>query len=102
HVRRVLSLDLSQANTRLVAVAREQRLADVVQALRAVGDDLGRAAPDHPALRELGGLTGTLDGLRQALEELVREHDRWQSVDNELRSAADGPGGAADEVALAW
>lgn len=101
HVRRVIGLDLSSANNRLIATARELGLGAVVAALRAVlgGLDPGRA---EAAIGELTRLVSSLADLNGALDALVREHDQWQEIDNNLRVLVGSGAGAADELAVSW
>jgi hypothetical protein len=101
HVRRVIGLDLSSANNRLIATARELGLGAVVAALRAVLGDLGRGGAEA-AIPELTRLVTSLADLHGALEALVREHDQWQEIDNNLRVLVGSGPGAADELAVSW
>jgi hypothetical protein len=114
HVRRVIGLDLSSANNRLIATARELGLGAVVAALRAVLGNLGRGGAEAGIERsEAGGgaprgideltrLVASLADLHGALEALVREHDQWQEIDNNLRLLVGSSAGAADELAVSW
>ncbi len=127
HVRRVIGLDLSSANNRLIATARELGLGAVVAALRAVLGNLGRGRagdagiarsetgggdPDGFAggaggraprgIDELSRQVASLADLHGALEALVREHDQWQEIDNNLRLLVGSGAGAADELAVSW
>ena len=101
HVRRVIGLDLSSANNRLIATARELGLGAVVAALRAVLGNLGRGGAEA-AISELTRLVASLADLHGALEALVREHDQWQDIDNNLRLLVGSGAGAADELAVSW
>jgi len=101
HIRRVLQLDTSSANNRLLTTARELRLGEVVVALRAVLGKHGRRTTGA-SLDELGRLVGALDGLHTTLEALVREHDHWQAIDNDLRHLVDGGQAGFEETLLSW
>jgi hypothetical protein len=102
HVRRVIGLDLSSANNRLIATARELGLGAVVAALRAVLGDLERGHGSQVSIDELTRLVASLAELHTALEALVREHDQWQEIDNNLRLLVGSGPGAADELAVSW
>ncbi|HEX3481680.1 MAG TPA: CHAT domain-containing protein [Kofleriaceae bacterium] len=101
HVRRVIGLDLSSANNRLIATARELGLGAVVAALRAVLGNLGRGGAEA-AIHELTRLVTSLADLHGALEALVHEHDQWQEIDNNLRLLVGSGAAAADELAVSW
>lgn len=101
HIRRVLHLDTSSANNRLLTTARELRLDGVVAQLRSVLDSLGRRAT-AASVEELGRLIGSLDELHTKLDGLVREHDQWQAIDNDLRHLVDSGPTGLDETLLSW
>jgi hypothetical protein len=102
HVRRVIGLDLSSANNRLIATARDLGLGAVVAALRAVLGNLERGCASAGAIDELTRLVGSLADLHGALDALVREHDQWQEIDNNLRLLVGAGAGVADELAVSW
>lgn len=107
HVRRVIGLDLSSANNRLLATARELGLGEVVAALRAVLGELSRsgdhAARAQAAIDELARLVASLGELHTRLDALVHEHDQWQEIDNNLRVLVGGPAAVlVEELALSW
>lgn len=102
HVRRVLGLDLSSANNRLLATARELGLGAVVAALREVLASVQRGRASSASIDELARLVTSLDGLHTALEALVREHDQWQEIDNNLRLLVGSGPAALDETLLSW
>ena len=102
HVRRVLGLDLSSANNRLLATVRELGLGAVVAALRSVLGTLQRGRASSASLDELARLVTSLDELHAGLEALVREHDQWQEIDNNLRLLAGSGPAALDEMVISW
>lgn len=115
HVRRVIGLDLSSANNRLIATARDLGLGAVVAALRAVLGNLERGCAGEGGIErsETGGrasrgideltrLVASLADLHGALDALVREHDQWQEIDNNLRLLVGSGAGVADELAVSW
>jgi len=102
HVRRVIGLDLSSANNRLIETARELGLGAVVAALRAVLGNLERGRAGDAAVHELSRQVASLADLHGALEALVHEHDQWQEIDNNLRLLVGSGAGAADELAVSW
>lgn len=117
HVRRVLGLDLSTANNRLISTARDLRLDQVVAALRSVlgklgpeagGGGGGARAPGGNgsngagAIDELARLVASLDDLQTRLDALVREHDHWQGIGNDLRYCVDSGQAGIEEIRHSW
>ncbi|HEY6175882.1 MAG TPA: CHAT domain-containing protein [Kofleriaceae bacterium] len=100
HIRSVLGRDLSTANNRLVTIARDLGLDTVVTALRAVVANLGphRTA----AVTELIRLVADLEALHTGFGGLVREHDRWQEIGDELRHFVDAGHAGIAETQHAW
>jgi hypothetical protein len=101
-IRRALGLDLSTANNRLLTTARDLRLDAVVTALRSVLASLGVGRTAGASVDELARLVGALDELHTRLEALVREHDQWQAIGNDLRHFVDGGQPGLDEVRHSW
>jgi len=83
-VHRVLSLEFSIANDRLVRTARQVQLGEVADGLERLRG-LFEAMPS--ATRELDRLQAESLELQRRLDALAWEHDQWQLVDNELRAA---------------
>jgi hypothetical protein len=102
HVRSVLGRDLSTANNRLVTTARDLRLDAVVTALRSVLASLGARRTAAASVDELTRLIAALDALHTGLGALVREHDQWQSIGDELRHFVDAGLPGLDETRYAW
>jgi hypothetical protein len=102
HVRRVLNLDTSSANTRLLTTARGLRLGEVVAALRSVVGNLERRRASHISVEELERLVASLDKLHTELETLLQEHDQWQAIGNDLRHLVDAGQDAVDEIQVSW
>lgn len=84
-VRHLLGLDMSSANNRLLATARELGLDAVATALRFILDKLRQNPGRATGIEELARLIANLDDLHRQLEALVREHNDWQQIDNSLR-----------------
>jgi hypothetical protein len=101
-IRRTLDRDLSTANDRLLTTARNLRLDAVVAALRSVLASLGVGRTAGASVDELARLVGALDELHTRLEALVREHDQWQGIGNDLRHFVDGGQPGLDEVRHSW
>jgi hypothetical protein len=101
-IRRVLGLDLSTANNRLLTTARDLRLDAVVAALRSVLAGLGVGRTTGASVDELARLVGALDELHDRLETLVREHDQWQAIGNDLRHFVDSGQPGLDELRHSW
>src|SRR5262245_50537166 len=102
HVRRVLGLDLSTANNRLLTTARDLRLDAVVAALRSVLSSLGVGRTTGASIDELARLVGVLDELNARLDALVREHDQWQAIGNDLRHFVDSGQPGLEETRHSW
>jgi hypothetical protein len=102
HVRRVLGLDMSTANNRLLTTARDLRLDAVVAALRSVLSSLGAGRGTGASIDELARLVGALDELNTRLDALVREHDQWQAIGNDLRHFVDSGQPGLDETRHSW
>jgi hypothetical protein len=102
HIQRVLNVEISSANNRLLTTARELALGDVVDALRSVLASLARTRVTGTPVDELVRLVGTLDELHRRLEVLVREHNQWQGIDNELRLLVGNDLLNLDEARLSW
>jgi hypothetical protein len=101
HIQRVLSLDMSSANNRLLATARELGLGEVVVGLRSVLENLQRGT-NRASFDELVRLTASLHDLHTSLDQLVREHDQWQEIANNLRHLVVGGPAVFDEALASW
>jgi hypothetical protein len=101
HLERVLAVETSSANNRLLTTTRELRLGEVVAALRSVYDSIQHRAT-RASLEELDQLVASLDRQHRQLEALVQEHDQWQGVGNELRLVIGNPRLSREEAQLSW
>lgn len=104
HVRRILTLEISSANNRLLVTARELGLGMVTAELSAALDHRrsGRGRRTTATVGELRRLAERLQELGVALEGLVHEHNQWQAISNELRLLADADLGRLDEIEPTW
>jgi hypothetical protein len=101
HVERVLAVEISSANNRLLTTVRELRLGDVVAALRSVYSSVQRRVSGI-SLDKLDQLVMSLDRQHIQLEALVQEHDQWQGISNEFRLVIGNPRLGCQEIRLSW
>lgn len=101
-IHRVLSTDISSANHQLVGAARNVHLDVTVEELRAVLDRLGRNKLPDKAIGELTRLVTELGKLHEPLDALVREHDQWQQIGNEVRPFIGNDQYDVDHARLSW
>jgi hypothetical protein len=101
-VRRVLHRQPSRINEWIILSARELRLANLVQALTEVCDELserdiepGRVATFRQGLAGLSRLTDNLGAVRD-------DHAQWQTVDSELRVIDAWLDRSTEELVQSW
>jgi HPt (histidine-containing phosphotransfer) domain-containing protein len=102
HLWHVLGCDLSSANQRLLTAARELDLREVVDALTSVAASLDHGRASSASLGELRRLVARLGELDSALDRLVREHDQWQAIGNNLRLLVGSGQVLLDDARLSW
>jgi hypothetical protein len=83
-VKRVLFLQPSLINTRLLDAARALHLPDLLNAMEAVRSKITRPDMDQEKVRQFEIDINDLAKLSQALDHLIEEHDKWQMVENDL------------------
>lgn len=99
---RVLDREPSRINTRLVTTADALRLADLGKVMATVRDSLVHTVLDLEAGRQLAEGIDALVELDNNLTALVRDHNRWQEIDDELRRVEANLGQDITELKLAW
>ncbi|HEY0989326.1 MAG TPA: CHAT domain-containing protein [Kofleriaceae bacterium] len=102
HIWHVLGCDMSSANQRLLTTARELQLGEVVAALAQVLTNLEHRHVSAASLDELRRLIASLEELHTGLEKLVREHDQWQAIGNNLRLLVGSGAALLEETRLSW
>lgn len=83
---RVLNRHPTRINAQLVAVASALRLDNLEKAITTISSSLAEADVTMDSMvEEVKGGKSALAGLDERLKELVREHNAWQTIDDEIR-----------------
>lgn len=101
-VRRVLDRYPSLINARLNGAARALRMDVIERAMVTILDILKKHAGASSAVTSFASGTASLADLSQRLACLVRDHDRWQDVDVELRGIETTLNSDPEELLLSW
>ena len=101
-LKRLLSTQPSQINTRLNFVAHNLRLPAIVGALTTINEDLVKLPLDPDKVQQFQVGLQALVGLNEDLQVLVADHDRWQVVELELRRIEDQLGRGLEELEMSW
>jgi hypothetical protein len=99
---RILSVQPSQINTRLNAGARALRLSTLVEALECVAQNLAALELDLEKVSQFNAGVRALIRVDENLASHVKEHDRWQAVDLELRRIEANIGQDLVELEVSW
>ncbi len=99
---RVLAIQPSRINTRLSTGARALRLPDLVNAMTVVRSKITRLDLDPRKVCQFEVGIDALDKLNHSLNALIKEHDKWQTVDNELRLIDANLEQNMSELELSW
>jgi hypothetical protein len=103
HLKGVLDLQLSLVNTRLNALAGTLDLARVSAVLSDVAKAIAEPGLDVGMADRLSSSVQCLIDLQQRFQSLVREHDNWQALDNEMRRVGNTlVGGDTGELDRSW
>jgi hypothetical protein len=102
HLSRVLDVQPPLINVRLNAAARGLRLSDLVLALDAVRHQVVALRLDLEEAREFINGVEALDRLNVSLTALIAEHDKWQSIDQDLRQIEPGLAQGFEELEWSW
>jgi len=89
-------------NTRLNEAARALPLPSLVRALTGLHEKLDRAQVKPRTLAKFKEGLGSLSKLHVELASLIREHDKWQEIDIELRRIEATIGQDLFELELSW
>ena len=83
---RVLNRYPTRINAQLVAVASALRLDNLEKAITTISSSLAEADVTMDSMvEEVKGGRSALAGLDERLKDLVREHNAWQTIDDEIR-----------------
>lgn len=101
---RVLNRHPTRINAQLVAVASALRLDNLEQAITTISTNLADANVTMDSMvEEVQSGKSALAGLDERLKELVREHNAWQNIDDEIRRVkASISKNSIDELEDAW
>ena len=101
---RVLNRHPTRINAQLVAVASALRLDNLEQAITTISTNLSEAdVTMDNMVDEMQSGKSALAGLDDRLKELVREHNAWQNIDDEVRRVkASLIQNTIDELEDAW
>lgn len=101
---RVLNRHPTRINAQLVAVASALRLDNLEKAITTISTSLAEAdVAMANMVEEVKSGRSALAGLDERLKELVREHNAWQSIDDEIRRVkAAVTQNNIDDLADAW
>jgi hypothetical protein len=101
-VRRVLDRYPSRVNERLNSAAKALRMDAIERALTTILDMLKTRVGASAEVASFAVGTASLVDLNQRLTCLVRDHDRWQDVDVELRRVEATMNSDPEELEISW
>ncbi len=101
-LRRVLALQPSNINHRLMGAARALRLAQIVESLAAIRDALRQLQIDQARTTQFNAGVDALQQLDIRLQALMAEHDSWQEVQRTLGRIEDVMIHDLSELEFAW
>ena len=101
-VNQVLSFQPMRINVRLNETARALPLPGLVKALTGLSQKLDSAQVNPTTVRKFQDGLGALSKLHVELASLVKEHDKWQDVDIELRRLEVTIGQDLEDLKLSW
>ncbi len=102
---RTLNRYPSRINAQLVATANQLRLDSLEGAMTTICNNLLEETAitlDHHILEEVQSGVFALGGLDKRLKNLVREHNAWQEIDDEIRRVKSSIGIGLEELEDAW
>lgn len=100
---RALDRGLPRTNIRLVEAAGDLPLNELVEAMRSISRMLDDYAElDSQSVRQFDEATRALAALSGRLDKLIRDHDAWQWIDDELRRIDANLGEDLFELELTW
>jgi hypothetical protein len=101
-LKRVLTTRPSEINTRLNDAARDLPLAELIQKMTVVRDQMRNLDLDLEKVQQFESGLDTLARLSHTLATLVADHDRWQEAEQELRLIEETWDGTIEEIEGAW
>lgn len=101
-LRRVLALQPSNINHRLIGAARALRLAEIVASLVAIRDALQQLKVDRERTTQFTTGVDALQQLNARLQALMVEHDQWQEVQRILGRIEDVMLHDLNELEFSW
>ena len=99
---RILNRQISRINAQLVAAAGALRLDNLENAMSTISDSLGQASFGQESLNAIQKSINALSGLNVRVTDLVKEHNAWQELDDELRRVEGTLNQSMDELKDAW
>ena len=100
---RILNRQPSRINAQLVATATTLRLDNLEQAIGTIGNSLlGSGIEVDNVIDQVQRGVGALAGLDDRLNSLVREHNGWQEIDDELRRVEASLSRSTEDLEDAW
>ncbi|HRQ41984.1 MAG TPA: hypothetical protein PLD25_29035 [Chloroflexota bacterium] len=100
---RVLNRTPSRINAQLVATATALRLDALEQAMQTINSNLSTSDLKlDSVVEEIANGVAALGGLDERLTVLVKEHNAWQEIDDELRRVEGTLNQSIDELDDAW
>ncbi len=99
---RILNRQISRINAQLVATANVLRLDTLEQAMQTISSSLAQSNYAQDTISEVQNSVSALSGLNERVKNLVREHNSWQELDDELRRVEGTLNQGIDELINAW
>ena len=99
---RILNRQPSRINAQLVATASAMRLATLESAMTTIATTLANSEIDLDLVNEVQTGVDAMYGLENRLQELVRDHNAWQELDDEMRRIGPSVTQGIDELLDAW
>lgn len=99
---RVLNRQPSRINAQLVTTASTMRLDALEKAMITICENLSSDEFDLEAVRQIKEGVDALAGLDERLANLVKEHNAWQELDDELRRVEGSLDQGIDELQDSW
>jgi hypothetical protein len=101
-MRRLLEREPSLVNAKIFEVVRGMLQRSVIPPLIELREALAQRRVDGASLDEFARGIESLQGLRDRLQMLVTEHDRWQQMEDELNPILGNLSRSPDVLAQSW
>lgn len=102
---RILNRYPTRINAQLVSTAKQLRLDNLEEAMTTISINLleeTKISLEHYILEEVQNGVMSLGGLDERLTKLVKEHNAWQEIDDEVRRVKSSILTGTDELEDAW